>query len=1017
VQTLAEMPIRFDEPWWLLLLLLLVPCFVLAQRSISGQGRVKATVTFALRTLVIFALALALAHPIWEKKGEGLTVSIILDRSQSIPAPLKRQTVEFLQRAAEAKENREDRVAVITVARDANITAMPDRLSAVDAGGDDGDVTATNLAAGLRMALAIMPDDTANRIVLASDGNETVESVLAAAEIARANNVPVDVLIPEYEHGNEVIFERLVAPARARQGQSVSVKMALRSQADTTGTVYLSMNGEPLDLNGDETGDGLRIALEPGLKVVPVTIGLDTGGPQEFEAIFEPDDPRSDMIDRNNSAVAVTFVGHEGKVLIIESEEGEGALLARAMKDADIEIDVADPDAALAGGIVALSAYDAVVLATTPRWGFSDEQDRALHAYVHDLGGGLVMLGGPESFGAGGWIDSELAKTLPVKLDPPQTRQMPRGALALIMHSCEMPQGNYWGQQVAIAAINALSRLDYVGIVEYNWNPGVQNVNGASWAYPMQVVGDKGGAIAAAKKMVVGDMPDFSASMTLAISGPGNCLTSVRAGQKHAIIISDGDPSPPSKALLNQYVAEKVTVTTIMVAGHGSAIDRSRMQQVAQTTGGRFYNITNPRQLPQIFIKEAQIVSRSLIQEGEVYRPQIVSRLPGPIDGFSAVPALEGYILTARREGLAQTPIAVATMEEGQATLDPVYAHWNYGLGKTIAFTSDLAGRWGAQWAGWAEFQAFWEQSMRWVMRPSSPSNMLVNTRIEGDRAIVEIEALEADASYMNFMSMNAVVINPDTSTSRLPLHQTGPGKYRGEFSTEDAGAYLMNINYAGGSSESAVEGNLQAAVTVPYSREFRAVKHNAVLLTELADQTGGRVLRAGDAALVDLFDAEDLEIPRSAKQVWDLIVIIAASLFIFDVAARRLAIEREWVVRVLRRAVGQRTEATAETVAAWKRARAQVAHRRMDRPAERKARFEASEADASVAIDVGSEAPKDVSAPAAAPKRAPAAPEQADDEEEGGDYTSRLLAAKRRARGDKGRGDKARGDKDGDDA
>jgi hypothetical protein len=169
----------------------------------------------------------------------------------------------------------------------------------------------------------------------------------------------------------------------------------------------------------------------------------------------------------------------------------------------------------------------------------------------------------------------------------------------------------------------------------------------------MALANDKTAAIDAAKKMVVGDMPDFGASMQLVINDKDG-LMSVRAGQRHAIIISDGDPSPPSPALLQQYIDNKVTVTTVMVGGHGTAQDRSSMEGVAIKTGGRFYNVMNPKQLPQIFIKEAQLVSRSLIQEGDIYQPRVVSRLPGPIEGFSAVPQVSGYVLTAQRDGLAR---------------------------------------------------------------------------------------------------------------------------------------------------------------------------------------------------------------------------------------------------------------------------------------------------------------------------------------------------------------------------
>ena len=129
------------------------------------------------------------------------------------------------------------------------------------------------------------------------------------------------------------------------------------------------------------------------------------------------------------------------------------------------------------------------------------------------------------------------------------------------MHSCEMPQGNFWGQRTAISAIEALSSLDYVGIITFNFAAAGPNINGCSWDYPMQLAGDKSGAIAAAKSMTIGDMPSFAPSMQLALQG----LMGVNAGQRHVIVISDGDPSVPSRNLLDQYVTAGVTITTIMV--------------------------------------------------------------------------------------------------------------------------------------------------------------------------------------------------------------------------------------------------------------------------------------------------------------------------------------------------------------------------------------------------------------------------------------------------------------------
>jgi len=346
---LADAPIRIDQPYWLLLLLLLIPVFLLTRRSIGGLSATKAYVTFGLRALVITGLTVALAEPSWEKRGKGLTVTILLDRSQSIPIPLKQESARFLARAAEAKERDEDRVAVITVAKEANITAMPDAYSVVTPGADDGDTTATNLASGVAMAIAIAPDDTANRFVIASDGNENIGSVLEAAELAKANGIPIDILLLEYEYPNEVIFEQIVAPPRARQGQTAKIRMVLRSQAEASGTLRLKLNGVYLDMNGDADGDGIHVKLDPGTTAIEQTISLDESGPHQFEGVFIADDPAMDAIDRNNTAIAVTFVGGQGKVLVVDDGMAGSKYLVQALRESGITVELRTPEALIGG--------------------------------------------------------------------------------------------------------------------------------------------------------------------------------------------------------------------------------------------------------------------------------------------------------------------------------------------------------------------------------------------------------------------------------------------------------------------------------------------------------------------------------------------------------------------------------------------------------------------------------------------------------------------------------------------
>lgn len=980
----TDFPIQFENPIWLVLLLLVVPAWLIARKSIGAISTAKAYTSLALRAVVIMLVTLALAEPMWVKRGEGLTVMMLVDVSQSIPLQLKSKSFNFLRSVSEAKEDPEDRIGVVTVARDATITAMPDSLSRVELSEHSGDLAATNLADGMRMAIALFPQDTASRILLVSDGNETEDSVLAAAEIAQANGIPIDVVPVEYAYENEVIFDSVKAPARARVGQSADVRMAVRSQRRVSGRITFLHNGSALDLDPEKPGEAMSVTLEPGPNMFTVPVSLEAGGAHEFRAVFEPDVPGDDAVKLNNEAVAVTYVSGDGRVLVLDASGIESAPIQAALRAAGIEV-VSAPPESLIGGLSYLNGFDAVILANVPRASIDADHDLALHSYVHDLGGGLIMLGGDQSFGAGGWIGSNVEKALPLKLDPPQTRQMTSGALALVMHSCEMPQGNYWGQKTAEYAIDALSRLDYCGIVTFNW--GLQGGNnGCAWEFPMQRVGDKSGALAATKKMVVGDMPAFDPSLQLAFNGLTQ-TEAAKAGQKHVIVISDGDPQPPTTALLNQFIAQGITITTVMVAGHGTMIDLNNMKAVAEKTGGTFYNVTNPNKLPQIFIKEATLVSRSLIVEGDNFQPSVVSRLPGPVDTFGSVPPVRGYVLTAPREGLAQIPIIHQTTEGP----DPIYAYWNYGLGKGVAYTSDVTGRWGAAWVSWADLANFWERTVRWSMRPATPNNLAIKTRVDGDQAIVELEAIDQESAFLNFAETAARVIRPGGTTETLQVHQVGPGRYRGEFAVEDAGAYLVNVAFASGTGPAA---SIQAAVSVPYPREYRSIRDNKALLRTLAERTGGRVIAPDDPVLADVFNKADLEVPRSAERIWDLLAILAAAFFVLDVAVRRLSLDPGAVAGGMKKAIKPRSQTETSTVDAWKRARAQASTRRAD-PAEAAVKFEAKAGDAT-AVDVSSEVVAGPSMPR--PPAASGTPKEGGPVADEGEYTSRLLKAKQRA-------------------
>ncbi len=914
--------VQFEQPGWLILIPILWAVAVwIGRQSLSGLGTTTRRAALVIRLLVIALIVCAVARPNWRREAENVAVTIVNDRSRSVILAEQLHdnpsVAERYMDAAASKARPGDFVAWVTAAVDAYVQMLPGRPGDRPQTQHIGSVDGTNLEEAVQLALAAMKDNVANAIVLFSDANETSGSVLRVAQAAKAQGVPIHVYPISYRYENEVIVERIVAPSTARMGENINLRVLLNARQDAVGRLTLLVNGQPIDLDPESDHTGIHVRLEGG-KVNPIAIPITLryAGPQQFEAVFEPMADESgvvgDTISENNRAMSVTFVSSEGRLLVVGTDPAESAQFLEAMTQSRIDAQFITADQ-MPSSLIELGAYDGIVLVNTPNNLFSQQHQEHLKSYVHDLGGGLIMIGGPAAFGAGGWIGSPLADALPIKLDPPQKRQLPRGALTLIMHSCEMPEGNYWGAQTALAAVNNLSRLDLAGVIEYTWQ------NGDQWIHPLQEVGSKSAIRRAINNLSFGDAPSFQTMMTLAIPD----MEKADAAVKHCIIISDGDPTPPTPSLLQRYIDAGVSVSTVAVFPHDGTQGPSftRMKAIADATGGRFYTVTTNNQLqnlPNIFIKEAQTIRRAMVWEGQPFSPTIVNPSVPTIRGITGVPPISGYVVAADREGLSQ--VVLRGQEE-----DPILAMWQYGLGKSVAFTSDATARWADAWLGWANYRAFWEQHVRWAMRPGGSADTRVFTETEGDRTRVIVEALTPDGELMSSMTWRGRVVGPEGTSEEVTLRQVSPGRYEGSFKSDRAGAYVMNLRYRApgeGPNGEPNEGAVQAAVTRPFADEFRALQDNSALLRQVAEMTGGQVLDGTNPRQVDLWSREGLTMPVALTPIWVLVAVLGIGTFLADVAVRRVRIDVSAMWLTVMRAFSASRQAAGEQMSSLKEAR-----------------------------------------------------------------------------------------------
>ena len=867
----------FEKPDWLWLGLLVPVLVLVSLRSLAGLDPVRRVLSLALRSLVIVVVAACLAEVVKVRTNDDLTVLFLMDRSHSVKETLEVQ--EDYIRTVCQEMPADDRVGVIDFARGAYLEQLPMR------GGyhlDPGrlpempDKDRTDIAGAIRLAMAMFPHDTGKRMVILSDGNDNMGDVVTEARRAKADNVVIDVAPLWYEHRNEVYFDRMVAPTNAEEGEQVPIRMMLHSRRPTAGTLELYHNDERVPL----PPDAARVELAPGNNSFVLKLPVYGGGQHQFSAVFRPDDPDMDTIVDNNRAQAFSVVSGKGRVLLLTMDEMHDARLIEALHSENIDVEVQRAEE-VELDLGRLRRYSCVLLANVPANTFTDDQQADLVNYVRNLGGGLIMTGGDEGFGAGGWIGSPVEEIMPVSFEIKHKRILPRGALVLILHSCEIPRGNYWGKTVAKKSVDTISSRDFIGVLAYSWSP-----SGENWEVPLQLATNKTAVKNKIDQMSIGDMPDFDSTMKMALKG----LKGTDAAQKHIIMISDGDPNPPRQSILDGMKEAKITCSTIGI-GYGSHVMDQSLRRIARATGGRFYQCRNPRMLPQIFVKESKIVRRPLIID-EPFQPQVLQAdsdlMPGMLS-TQDIPRLGGLVLTSpKSDSRVQMPLVRATKDGN----DPVLAHWQEGLGKTVAFTSGYWPRWGQRWTQWAGFSKLWAQIVRWAMRQDPASDFETFTRIEGDSGRIVIEALDKDAGFLNGLVVQSSVIQPDGSAVPVQFTQTAPGQYEATFPVSQTGQYIAGVdvrqvNPTTGRQERL--GFIDTGVSIPFSPEYRELSTNEALLNQIADLTGGRRLTM-DPQADDVF-SHDLPPTVARRPAWDwTLAWLLLPLFLLDVAARRLA-------------------------------------------------------------------------------------------------------------------------------
>ncbi len=1040
--------IGFDNPYWMWILavyvVLVIFMWVMSYKSLSGLGPNRRLFALAFRTVVLGLLMFALAGIQLHKISDRVTVIYLLDQSESIPKLTREAMIEYVmrdvathRRTGDLRSATEDKAGVIIFGREATIELPPFADEIRTAGMLESlfelRTDATNIGSALKLAQASFPEDSAKRIVIVTDGNENLGDARTVARGLADNGIGIDVVPIELNALSEVAIEKIALPSDIRRGQPIEARVVLHNytqpskdnSGEVTGRLRITRKygNQEEPLSGDGQGGDLRVTLKPGKNVFSFTHQIDVPAGYTYKADFIPDDIAADVMLQNNSATAFTHVRGKGRVLLIEDWENprEFEFLVQRLGEKNIEVETMPSDR-LFTSLAELQGFDCVVLANVPRasgggdattkeaTNFSDDQIQMLVRNTEQFGCGLVMIGGQNSFGAGGWTNTDLEKVMPVDFQIKNAKVKAVGALVMLMHASEIPQGNHWQKVIGAEALKVLGPSDYCGCLFWDNFTGGDNWLWRDPATSMGLarVGDRQRIwMGKLDRMAPGDMPQFEPAMQKALKE----FIPNPASVKHMIIISDGDPSPPSATIQQQYKKNNIRISTCAVGSHGPATSKV-LQDIANVTGGKYYAVNNPKALPRIFQIEARKVARPLVKEDPKGIAMIVEDPAHEmLEGVSQPKPVTGFVLTTRKENpLVEVLVRADQIDAENGT---ILAAWRYGAGKAVAFTSDAGRRWANSWTGSEDYDKFFSQMIRYAMRPvNEEGKFTVASDVKDGKVRVVVTALDKNDEFLNFLNMSGVGSGPEMSSIELQFRQEAPGRYVAEYAADTAGSYLLAINTGQSNAPPLLTG-----ITVPYSAEFRERESNRALLETLAltKPTGGQAGKVIEGELakgaidrlvasVDTF-RRTLAKAISSEDFWPLFLLIAAGIFLIDVFIRRVTVHFYWVMPAMayayNRVLGRpQEEVRDERLERLRNRKAAVSTQLDERRAA--ARFEP-------VVDELSAAPRDYEqvirdaagggSAAAAQRPVETTPTQTPQTEQD-TYTERLLAAKKKAKG-----------------
>lgn len=883
--------ISVERPLWLVGFALVALVMAYFSTGFGVMSPARRWLSALVRVALLLLIGACVAGVGFVRATDKLAVIAVIDQSESVRRFGALSGRDFSQRIADAIERGkvgrgpDDLFGIVVFDGKALTQAAPSAARSstpiLEVPGAEG----TNIEGALRLARALIPPDAAGKIILFSDGNQTRGNAeKAVAEFASGSKpIPIDIVPLEYKLDNEVFVASVDAPSEAPANSNVRLRITLFSTSNAGGNLRVfSADG------GSQQLASQSISLEPGENIRTVQVPLGPGRVHRFRAVFEPatgdnGQPTGDTLAENNSASAFTLTPGAGSVLVVDGPATQASPLAQTLAEDGLRVESL-PARLVPTDPLALQGYDLVILQNVGAEELPDPTQRLLASGVRDMGLGLIMVGGTDSFGAGGWRATPIEPILPVLLDLPERLVEPEAAVIFILDNSGSMNRSVMGSsrsqqeianQAAAIALGTLDRRDLVGVIAFNSNhtviqPLSPNRDPTSTASAILSIGSGGGT-----------------NLAPPLVDAANQLEAVKAKNKYVIVLSDGVSQDKDRlpAIAERMAQNNIHISTIAI---GDDADTKGMEEIANIGNGQFYEVVNPSVLPRVFMRAMKLVRSPLIRE-EPFEPIILPTGAAATVGLGTPPKLLGLCLTQPR------PDPTVINEIVTPSGEPVLSQWRVELGQVAAFTSD-ASRWAADWLEWPGYRRMWTQLARSIGRSQTTSTLTVRAQIIDNELVVRVEG--ADGSVGNaagFSSIPATVFTPSGGQVQFRATQIAPGVFEGRMPVADEGAYIAVLR------PTRIEPGKQVERLPPIiagashfsGRETRDLASNRPFLANLASLGKGQLRSLENDRIPTFFGRDGLEPVRTRTPLWPSLLVFIPFLFLLDVAVRRIAWDR----------------------------------------------------------------------------------------------------------------------------